>query len=121
MPSALGSPASTRHVRAVVRIAFNICVGNTDDHLRNLAAFRDGQALTITPAYDVCPQSRAGQEAQQALAIRPDGWRCGQLTVIHADWDAATDEARLTAQERDTLWGTQIMNPYITDDWRSGS
>ncbi len=40
------------------RITFNILVGNTDDHARNHAAFWDGQMLTLTPAYDVCPQVR---------------------------------------------------------------
>lgn len=51
------------------RIVFNILCGNTDDHARNHAAFWDGQNLTLTPAYDICPQSRAGQEASQAMLI----------------------------------------------------
>jgi serine/threonine-protein kinase HipA len=38
------------------RITFNILVGNTDDHARNHAAFWDGRMLTLTPAYDICPQ-----------------------------------------------------------------
>lgn len=37
------------------RVVFNILSGNTDDHARNHAAFWDGEALTLTPAYDVCP------------------------------------------------------------------
>lgn len=45
------------------RIIFNILCGNTDDHARNHAAFWDGDMLTLTPAYDICPQGRAGQEA----------------------------------------------------------
>ena len=36
------------------RIVFNILVGNTDDHARNHAAFWDGRALSLTPAYDIC-------------------------------------------------------------------
>jgi serine/threonine-protein kinase HipA len=41
------------------RIVFNILTGNNDDHARNHAAFWDGAALTLTPAYDICPQPRA--------------------------------------------------------------
>src|SRR5690606_22413389 len=39
------------------RIVFNILCGNTDDHARNHAAFWDGKALTLTSAYDICPQT----------------------------------------------------------------
>jgi serine/threonine-protein kinase HipA len=55
------------------RIVFNIAVGNTDDHARNHAAFWDGAVLTLTPAYDICPQLRAGGETAQAMAIGRDG------------------------------------------------
>ena len=43
------------------RLVFNILCGNTDDHARNHAAFWDGARLSLTPAYDICPQARAGQ------------------------------------------------------------
>ncbi|MDQ7079030.1 MAG: HipA domain-containing protein [Robiginitomaculum sp.] len=51
------------------RMVFNILCGNTDDHARNHAAFWDGKSLTLTPAYDICPQGRAGGEATQAMLI----------------------------------------------------
>jgi serine/threonine-protein kinase HipA len=54
------------------RLVFNILCGNTDDHARNHAAFWDGEMLTLTPAYDICPQSRAGNEASQAMLIAGD-------------------------------------------------
>ena len=54
------------------RITFNVCVGNTDDHARNHAAFWDGETLALTPAYDICPQMRSGGEAVQAMAIGRD-------------------------------------------------
>jgi serine/threonine protein kinase HipA of HipAB toxin-antitoxin module len=41
-------------------LIFNILIGNTDDHARNHAAFWDGENLAFTPAFDICPQSRAG-------------------------------------------------------------
>ena len=52
------------------RIVFNILCGNTDDHARNHAAFWDGHQLALTPAYDICPQSRSSQQASQAMLIR---------------------------------------------------
>jgi serine/threonine-protein kinase HipA len=57
------------------RIVFNVLCGNTDDHARNHAAFWDGNALTLTPAYDICPQNRSGNEASQAMIITQSG--CG--------------------------------------------
>src|SRR5207248_3367846 len=45
------------------RMVFNILCGNVDDHARNHAAFWDGNALSLTPAYDISPQARTGQEA----------------------------------------------------------
>jgi serine/threonine-protein kinase HipA len=120
------------------RIIFNICVSNTDDHARNHAAFWDGKNLTLTPAYDICPQPRSGGEATQAMAIRRDGYRYSQLAgclaaatdtyllteteakdiinhqmdTIRSQWHEAADTARLTAAERNQLWGRQILNPY---------
>ncbi len=119
------------------RIVFNVLVGNTDDHARNHAAFWDGDLLRLTPVYDVCPQLRAGTEAQQAMAIDRDGARSSQVgtcvaaagvyqlttveareivdhqvEVIRRDWDEAADAALLTQGERDQLWERQILNPY---------
>lgn len=124
------------------RITFNICVGNTDDHARNHAAFWDGEWLALTPAYDICPQPRAGGESAQAMAISRDGFRYSQLAgcvaaageyeltaaearalidhqldVIRTEWDDAADAARLTAAERRTMWGRQILNPYVSYDY----
>jgi len=124
------------------RIIFNICVSNTDDHARNHAAFWDGKSLTLTPAYDICPQPRSGGEATQAMAIRRDGYRYSQLAgcvaaagdtyllskneakgiidrqvdTIRSEWPEAADVARLTSVERDRLWGRQILNPYALED-----
>ncbi|MCD8477953.1 MAG: type II toxin-antitoxin system HipA family toxin, partial [Sulfurospirillum sp.] len=51
------------------RLVFNILCGNNDDHARNHAAFWNGKDLTLTPAYDICPQSRTGNESTQAMKI----------------------------------------------------
>lgn len=120
------------------RIVFNVAVGNNDDHARNHAAFWDGTAPTLTPAYDLCPQVRSGDETAQAMAIGRDGSRdarfgvCraaanvyllsqGQaadivehvVTTVAEQWDDAADSARLTDLERSRLWGRQILNPSV--------
>ena len=124
------------------RMVFNVCVGNTDDHLRNHAAFWDGSALTLTPAYDLCPQLRSGEIASQAINLtRVPGERASQLrlcrkaaadflldaseaeglidrvvTTIEREWPDAADEAALSAAERNQLWRRQILNPYLHYD-----
>ncbi|MHB1209424.1 MAG: type II toxin-antitoxin system HipA family toxin [Acidimicrobiales bacterium] len=124
------------------RIVFNILVGNTDDHARNHAAFWDGSSLSLTPAYDICPQTRSGAEAVQAMAVARDGSRFSQvigcqnasstyllssneareiidhqLHTIRTQWSDAADAARLTHSERSRLWGHQILNPYSTQGY----
>jgi len=120
------------------RIVFNVCIGNTDDHARNHAAFWDGRMLTLTPAYDLCPQLRSGGEAAQAMAIDHDGSRTSQLrvclnaapvyhldradaraiieatvAVIRAQWKDASEEAHLAVGERTRLWGRQVLNQFV--------
>jgi len=122
------------------RLVFNILCGNTDDHARNHAAFWDGQMLRLTPAYDICPQNRTGNEATQAMLISGDDRMSRissclkasahfllsraeaiaiverQLTSIINHWDAVCDEASLTATDRAFLWGRQFLNPYAFED-----
>lgn len=132
-------PATLREL--FVRLVVNIVVGNTDDHLRNHAAFWDGARLTLTPAYDVAPQRRSTDTASQAIAITADGQRASQLrlcravagefhltgrqaddvvervlTTVDEAWNEVCDEARLTRDERAVIWGREIANPYIRDD-----
>jgi serine/threonine-protein kinase HipA len=55
------------------RMVFNILIGNTDDHAKNHASFWDGQWLRLTPAYDLVPTMRVGQEAEQAMVVGGSG------------------------------------------------
>lgn len=118
------------------RLIFNILVGNVDDHARNHAAFWDGAALALTPAYDICPQARAGGEATQAMLIH-DQVRVSQIAAclaaahhFHLSEDAALDiaaeqietigrhwrplcdEADLGEIDRTLFWGRQFLNPF---------
>lgn len=123
------------------RISFNILVGNTDDHARNHAAFWDGSALQLTPAYDICPQRRTGGVATQAMAIGADGYRFSQLAgcvdraatynlsaadargiidhqieVIRTDWDEVCDLAGVSGADRLSFWGRQFLNPFALEE-----
>jgi serine/threonine-protein kinase HipA len=118
------------------RLTFNILCGNTDDHARNHAAFWDGQQLTLTPAYDICPQGRTGQEASQAMLISGNNnlsqlKSCllaahhfllseeearnifeSQQLAIKQHWDSVCNEAELSPVERNLLFGRQFLNPF---------
>jgi len=39
-----------------------------------------------------------------------------QVETITEEWDDAADRARLTSVERRRLWGTQILNEFVTYD-----
>ena len=121
------------------RLVFNILCGNTDDHARNHAAFWDGKALTLTPAYDICPQGRTGNVASQAMLISGNNnlsqlRTCletahnfllseeearetfGALTaVIEQNWDAVCEEAELNEVDKKLLWRRQFLNPYSVE------
>ena len=120
------------------RIVFNILCGNTDDHARNHAAFWNGKELTLTPAYDICPQGRTGNEASQAMLIAGNNnlsqlKTClaaahnfllsaadahaifeTQIAAIEKHWTSVCDEAELSEVDRRLLWGRQFLNPYST-------
>ncbi len=118
------------------RLVFNVLCGNTDDHARNHAAFWEGRELTLTPAYDICPQGRTGNEASQAMLISENN-NSSRLTTcletahnyliaeadaravidnlkaaIEEHWDAVCDEAKLGEIDKRLLWGRQFLNPY---------
>lgn len=118
------------------RLVFNILCGNTDDHARNHAGFWDGKQLTLTPAYDICPQSRAGNEASQAMLITGEKRLSslsiclkaapnfqldqeaaekiigGQINTIRNDWDDICEEARLNEVERHLFRQRLFLNPF---------
>jgi serine/threonine-protein kinase HipA len=122
------------------RLTFNILCGNTDDHARNHAAFWDGKNLRLTPAYDVCPQARTGQEAGQGMRIAGNNNKSqlalcleaapqfllsnedaraimiDQVNTIRANWEAVCDDAKLSATDRALLYGRQFLNPFAFYD-----
>ncbi len=124
------------------RITFNILVGNNDDHARNHAAFWGGAELTLTPAYDICPQPRAGGETAQIMAIGEDGYRMSQVAgcvarastyllsvadaraivdrqieAIEGQWAEVCDQAALSEVARAGFWRRQFLNPYALEGY----
>ena len=118
------------------RIVFNILVGNTDDHARNHAAYWDGRRLTLTPAYDICPQGRSGNEASQAMIIvgenrmsklstcreaainfllsedHADAIIEAQVKTIRTDWHKICVEAGVSDVDRLQMKNRQFFNPF---------
>lgn len=118
------------------RLVFNILCGNTDDHARNHSAFWDGKDLTLTPAYDICPQMRQGGEASQAMAIlgnnrssrldvclkssmnfmlNEDGARQiirTQIETIKNNWEAICSDAQLSPIDEKLFKDRLFLNSY---------
>jgi serine/threonine-protein kinase HipA len=121
------------------RLVFNILCGNTDDHARNHAAFWDGHDLSLTPAYDICPQGRTGNEASQAMLISGNNNLSQLKTCLEAanhfllskddarvifvhltetierHWDMVCKEAELNQADKKLFWGRQFLYPFSTE------
>lgn len=118
------------------RIAFNMAISNSDDHLRNHAALWDGERLALSPAYDLSPTNRGGETATLALAYDGAEGKQNNLALlvrsahlyglttkqayevvdrivgtIRDGWEEAADFARLGSADRALLWGRQLLNP----------
>lgn len=118
------------------RLIVNVLVGNNDDHARNHAAFWDGKMLRLTPAYDICPQSRTGGTASQAMFIY-EGKNASQIrecifaapqfqlsrkeailiveeiaNSIVDNWGAVCEESELSHVDRSLFSKNQFFNPF---------
>jgi serine/threonine-protein kinase HipA len=122
------------------RLVFNILCSNTDDHARNHAAFFDGKAYRLTPAYDICPQIRTGSEATQAMRIQGErsnsqlrlclavcakflltqqqaiGLIRDQLLAIGKHWQRVCEEAAISPVDRAYLASNQFLHRYAFED-----
>lgn len=122
------------------RMVFNVLCGNNDDHARNHASFWDGRQLKLTPAYDICPQNRTGQESSQAMLLSIDDNHSRFSTCIDAanefllnkdqaiaiilqqvevfvqNWNALCDTADLNPVDRGFFIERQFLNPYSYQD-----
>ena len=62
-----GANTKTDCAQLFRRVVFNICVSNTDDHLRNHGFFIEANGLVLSPAYDMNPST-----GRQELSIAID-------------------------------------------------
>jgi serine/threonine-protein kinase HipA len=76
-----GSDPNTDLPELFRRMAFNILVGNDDDHLRNHAFLLDQRGWRLSPLYDVVPRPRIGSEGSLVLEV---GDRGHQATLANA-------------------------------------
>ena len=101
--------------------------------------------LTLTPAYDICPQPRSGETAGQAMAFAPGVSASRlelavkaaatyllseteartivdrQIQTIGKEWDEVCDLARLSPEGRTFFKGRQFLNPYAFEGYSSPS
>ena len=123
------------------RMVFNVLSGNTDDHARNHSAFWDGKSLALTPAYDLCPQMRAGGEASQAMIISGadrssklitclnsahhfmlDEQKARniidtQINVIKTHWDNVCEQAKISIIDNRLFRERLFLNKYAFQDY----
>lgn len=124
------------------RLAFNVLIGNTDDHARNHSAVWDGKSLSLTPAYDISPQIRIGYEATQAMMIEGVAGQkatlknvlsvCNhfflsenearkminyQIKMLDKNWSSLCNEAKLNKREQNRLLGSTIKSEFCLQDW----
>lgn len=106
------------------RMAFNVLIGNTDDHAKNHATFWDGQWLQLTPAYDLVPTMRAGQEASQAMIVGASERtstlenvlsQCGRFGLLRREANLVIDEVEATLAQhwREEFFACGVPEPQI--------
>lgn len=131
------NPTQTR-AELFRRIVVNVLVGNTDDHPRNHASFWDGEMLELTPAFDVCPQPRAGGETELAMGFGDGGEKRARLsaclaaanhygvsasaaadivdecaTVVREQFNDVCAAVGALESTRDLLWERAVANPSV--------
>ncbi len=118
------------------RLIFNVLISNNDDHARNHAALWDGKNLSLSPAYDLCPQKRGGRESNQAMLIRDDDKKsrletcfdsahqfllsrkdaitCAKelMESIIKNWSSVCEEAQISEIDQRMIKATQFFNLY---------
>ncbi|MFK3772946.1 type II toxin-antitoxin system HipA family toxin [Pseudomonas sp. NPDC089406] len=136
-------PRSDLH-ELFARLVFNVLCGNTDDHARNHAAFFDGKAYSLTPAYDICPQSRSGNVASQGMLILGQANQSQialcldaahlflldrnearaivirQLEQIGLHWPIVCAESAISIVDQNVLATRQMLNPFAFENLAEG-
>lgn len=93
------------------RMLFNVCIGNTDDHLRNHAFYKlaDESGYRLTPGYDIVPNT--GLQGSHAIALGAFGNTPSRDNVEAAAHRMGIARGAAVAIAREVL--------AVTEDWRS--
>lgn len=93
------------------RVAFNILIQNTDDHLRNLGfLYGGGGKWRLSPAYDINPVPEIGSTLKTSISeIHGNELDVDQLIDAAPYFDITTDNAAAIVSE---------MAKTIHDNWR---
>ena len=76
------------------RVAFNICVSNSDDHLRNHGFFIEAKGLVLSPAYDMNPNI---ERRELSIAIDEVNANCDVDVALRAASGYGLGAARAAA------------------------
>lgn len=80
------------------RVVFNICVSNTDDHLRNHGFFIEPGGLVLAPAYDMNPNP---ERRELSIAIDEANATCDVEVALRAasDYGPSAEQAASVVSE----------------------
>lgn len=94
------------------RMAYNVLIQNTDDHLRNLGFLYAGsRKWSLSPAFDVNPVPEEGTRLKTAIS---------EIHGNALDIDAVLDAAPLFDVDTDTAAATvSTMAATIKDEWQA--
>lgn len=99
------------------RVAFNICVGNSDDHFRNHGFLLTKKGWTLSPAYDLNPTD----SMTQSLLIDNDSNESSLKRLLSAcdDYYISSETAEQIISEVTTAigrWETIAKNLHISNE-----
>lgn len=103
------------------RMAFNVLVGNDDDHLRNHAFLFDGRGWRLSPLYDVVPRPRTGTSGTLVLGVGDRGHEATLDNVLSGaiNFGIKRDEAVTLLEEMRQQVGSRwrpILLEFGVDD-----
>lgn len=101
------------------RVAFNICIGNSDDHFRNHSFLLTADGWTLSPAYDINPtydmhqslliDRSTSQSSLSALFAASEDYMIGKEEALHIikgvqdgmkDWRDVANKLRIPLSEQ---------------------
>ncbi|WP_280188948.1 type II toxin-antitoxin system HipA family toxin [Delftia sp. PS-11] len=91
------------------RMAFNVLIGNGDDHPRNHGFLRRGSGWCLAPAYDIAPYTPNGGQVMDVRALSMGVLRNG---------DAAATADHLLRAARQFGLDYQMANDYLDSTWQ---